>query len=223
MKTDHSIPSVQTRSDLGLSLVLGLGLGLVVFLAIPLMQMVTHQDETTLPQLIEETAPVLPPPPPPPPPPTQVTREDVPSPTPVETSPEIPPLPVPTVAVDWRPGVGHLQADLGTPTFQVSTAALGSMTIFEVRDVDQAPIPLVRVAPEVPLSVQRRLREGRVTVLFYVDESGVVHDPRIESTTDPALNDPVLEAVRRWRFKPGTRDGRNVRVWLRQPFDFQFR
>ena len=34
-------------------------------------------------------------------------------------------------------------------------------------------------------------------------------------------NDPALEAIRRWRFKPGMKDGEAVKTYMRQPIRFR--
>jgi protein TonB len=59
-----------------------------------------------------------------------------------------------------------------------------------------------------------------VTVVFQVDTSGRVVDPRVAKSTDPAFDRAALEAVRQWRFEPGTRDGEPVQFKMKIPITF---
>jgi protein TonB len=47
-----------------------------------------------------------------------------------------------------------------------------------------------------------------------------VQDPRVESSSHPDFEKPVLEAVRRWKYKPGTKEGQAVRTYIRLPLSF---
>jgi TonB family protein len=56
---------------------------------------------------------------------------------------------------------------------------------------------------------------------FVLSESGRVEDLRIESSSRPEFEPPALEAVRRWRFKPGEKNGEPVRTYMRLPIRFR--
>ena len=64
------------------------------------------------------------------------------------------------------------------------------------------------------------LVEGSVTLVFVLDEDGRVEDPRVENSTRPEFEKPALEAVRKWRFQPGMKDGQPVRTYIRVPIRF---
>ncbi len=72
-------------------------------------------------------------------------------------------------------------------------------------------MPLRTVAPEMPASFRREFdAAGEVTVQFYVSETGDVMDPKIISSTHRELEEPTMEAVRQWKFKPATVEGAPV-------------
>ncbi|RYF58661.1 MAG: energy transducer TonB [Comamonadaceae bacterium] len=60
--------------------------------------------------------------------------------------------------------------------------------------------------------------KGNVVVAFEVLPSGHVGDAKVLPGTDESLNKPVLDALRRWRFDPPKRDGKAVRLQLKQTF-----
>ncbi len=54
-------------------------------------------------------------------------------------------------------------------------------------------------------------------VEFIVEETGRVLDPRVLDSTDRVFEEATLRAVAKWRFEPGTRDGRIVRFRMTVP------
>jgi protein TonB len=59
-----------------------------------------------------------------------------------------------------------------------------------------------------------------VEVEFMVDVQGRVQNPRVVSTFNPLLNEPVIEAIKKWRFEPGSRGGKKVPFKTKIPFRF---
>jgi protein TonB len=72
-----------------------------------------------------------------------------------------------------------------------------------------------------PRALQKARIEGQVTLVFILNEDGRVEDPRIENSTRPEFEAPALEAIRKWRFKPGYKGGQPVRSFIRLPLKFQ--
>jgi protein TonB len=46
-----------------------------------------------------------------------------------------------------------------------------------------------------------------VVLSGYVGTDGKFHDPKVDRSLDPTLDDLAIEAVGRWKFKPATQDG----------------
>lgn len=82
-----------------------------------------------------------------------------------------------------------------------------------------APLKLLdSPAPRYPSYLITLGTKGNVVVVFEVLPSGHVGDAKVQPGTDDGLNKPVLDALRRWRFDPPKRDGKPVRLQLRQTF-----
>jgi len=86
--------------------------------------------------------------------------------------------------------------------------------------LDQRPRPIFQASPQYPVELRRQKIEGTVNVVFYVDKDGKVTNPQVENSTHPAFERPALEAVRQWRFDPGTRKGEKVSFKMRIPISF---
>lgn len=78
--------------------------------------------------------------------------------------------------------------------------------------------------PVYPASIIRQGISGTVLLSVYVLENGKVGDVRVEqSSGTQALDDSARREARKWRFKPGMRDGTPVAMWKQVPIKFQLR
>lgn len=117
---------------------------------------------------------------------------------------------LPTPLVDW---VGDADARV-----VARVAALYSDRKELVESLGSRHSPVDRTQPRVVSSVLPHLsaaaraakKQGAVTVVFVVTRDGLVEDARVLDTEDLALDEPVLTAVRAWRFKPGLMNHRRV-------------
>jgi TonB family protein len=82
------------------------------------------------------------------------------------------------------------------------------------------PVPLSQKAPMYPWEMQRFAIPAEVLVDFTLDDHGKVQDPRILRSTNPSFDEPALDAVAKWRFKPATRDGKPVSLHMQVPVVF---
>jgi len=76
--------------------------------------------------------------------------------------------------------------------------------------------------PEYP-PIARRLRvQGEVVVAVLVDENGDVADARLERSIPQkvGINEAALDAARRAKYRPATKDSVRVKMWttLKIPF-----
>lgn len=92
---------------------------------------------------------------------------------------------------------------------------------FDVRDLEKRPEPTSQVAPAYPAELRKAKVEGVVTLVFVLDETGRVEDPRVENSSRPEFEKPALDAIRKWRFSPGMKDGQPVRTYIRIPMRFR--
>jgi hypothetical protein len=100
-------------------------------------------------------------------------------------------------------------------------AGAGDDSTHSELDVDELPIPIVRVDPFRPLDASSMgVRAGTVLVRALIGAEGAVHGA--EAVEGPAiLHDAAVECVLQWRFEPGRVGGRPVAVWASIPIVFR--
>lgn len=101
--------------------------------------------------------------------------------------------------------------------------------------IAEPPVPrtAVIVGPEIdtkhglseplyPASEIRMEHTGTVLLSVYVLENGRIGDVRLDVSSGwPKLDDSAMREARRWRLKPGMRDGVAVPMWKQIPITFQ--
>ena len=89
------------------------------------------------------------------------------------------------------------------------------------------PVPLSSLAnpkPVYPELARQRGQEGLVYLRASVDENGVLTRLAIEQSSGYSmLDEAALDAVKKWRFRPGNLEGRPVRGTVRIPVEFRLR
>jgi TonB family protein len=115
-------------------------------------------------------------------------------------------------------------------TFNISDAIevhtlrmMGTRYIYQpcsLRELDRIPTPIVTVTPTYPKELADRGVKGKVTVEFYIDESGAVRMPAVSIDDNSILTGLAVSALRQWRFEPPTRNGNPVLVRASQVFKF---
>jgi protein TonB len=117
-------------------------------------------------------------------------------------------------------GSGGALAGFGeAPTASVVQEIIQST--FDVGDLQKRPEPVSQTPPTYPAELRKARIEGVVTVVFLLNEDGRVEDARVENSSRPEFERPALEAIRKWRFRPGMKDGQAVRTYVRQPMRFR--
>jgi protein TonB len=88
-----------------------------------------------------------------------------------------------------------------------------------------SPVPVRRASPLYTPEAMRARAQGVITVECVVEPNGECGEVRIvRSFTPPyGLDRQALDAARRWRFRPGTRDGEAVPVLVSLEIEFNVR
>jgi TonB family protein len=89
-----------------------------------------------------------------------------------------------------------------------------------LRELDRIPTPVVTVKPQYPGGLADKGVKGKVTVDFYIDETGAVRMPAVSAKDDGELTALAVAALRQWKFEPPTRNGHPVLVKASQVFNF---
>jgi protein TonB len=86
--------------------------------------------------------------------------------------------------------------------------------------LDNTPRTKSQVAPVYPSAERIAGISGEVLVEFLVDEGGRVQHAHVVRSSNAAFESSTLRAVERWRFEPGTKNGRAVRFRMVVPVAF---
>lgn len=152
-----------------------------------------------------------------------------------ETAPEVvrdaAGLPAPEKTAQFAPMLPkvNLAPDLSLAASPVSLSfldgsALDFETVFDLAQLDSAPEPVFQPAPVYPAKAQSGGIEGFVELEFVVTEEGGVKNVVVSASAPPGMfEQSAAQAVGRWRFRPGLRNGRPVRTRVRQTVNFQTR
>jgi periplasmic protein TonB len=154
----------------------------------------------------------------PPPPAPELEKEE-------ETPPELKLAEVPqqialSADLEIAVGGGGGLAGFGEAA-KIASAESVRDDVVDVSELEKRPEPISQVAPSYPTELRKAKVEGAVTLVFLVSEEGRVEEARVENSSRPEFEKPALEAIRKWRFRPGTKDGQPVRTYLRIPMRFR--
>jgi protein TonB len=146
-------------------------------------------------------------------PPAPPSLADLPSVVPVDSlteplSPPPPPgfaptstvtIPVGTPSQSWRNGIPH---------------------VYTMDQLNEQPKARVQPQPAYPYAMSQAGISGEVVVEFVINEAGNVIDARVVRSSHPEFESPAVQAVLKWKFKPGRKDGRAVKVRASQLLAF---
>lgn len=82
------------------------------------------------------------------------------------------------------------------------------------------PVPIFTPEAEFSDEARRAKFQGVCVISVIVDSHGLPQDPRVVQPLGMGLDDKALDAVRRYRFKPATKNGEPVAVRITVEVDF---
>lgn len=200
------------------SLIGAIAMTLVCFLVLPLIQAITEEESNEVIVRAVDTANI---PPPPPPPEEEPEEEQEEEPPPPDLAEEAPPLDLSQLEIALEPGFGGglLAGDFNMKLGGINASTEDVEGLFSMADLDQPPRVIYQPGPVLNAKLRKR-GGGTVYVLFIVDKSGRVESPIVQSSPDPVYERPALNAIKKWRFEPGKRQGEPVRFRMRCPITF---
>ncbi len=128
------------------------------------------------------------------------------------------PRPTPPTASAPRPDAVSL-----TPTTP-ATAVVARGTVVASSDPEAVkPSPMSAISARKPVLAQNARKSGQARIYFLVDENGTVAQARVMSETPPGLGfgEAAAAAIRATRFRPATKHGVPVKMWMTQILNFQ--
>ena len=102
----------------------------------------------------------------------------------------------------------------------VAALHIGSPPVDATSAKVEAPQRTRKRDPERP-AIVNALGVAAVELEVAIDVDGLVRQPRIISSPAPSVSYAALEAIKQWRFRPGTSDGKPVPVIFRITFTFR--
>ena len=85
----------------------------------------------------------------------------------------------------------------------------------------KAPRALHTPDPKYSKSAKKQGIQGTVTLSVMVGTDGKAHDVKVVKSLEPSLDANAIEAVKKWKFAPATKDGRPVAVEMRLQVDYK--
>lgn len=116
---------------------------------------------------------------------------------------------------DAGPGPG------GTGTGTRGHGPGGDATAYSAGRGITAPSVLTRVDPEYSEEARKAKYSGAVMLSIVVNTDGHADSIKVIKSLGMGLDEKAIEAVERWRFKPGTKDGLPVRVHAQIEVNFR--
>jgi protein TonB len=120
------------------------------------------------------------------------------------------------------PGLNRSVGAITIPTGRPVTGSGGSKlkNVFDLAALDQKPEARVRIKPIYPFEMRRSGLKGEVVVGFIVDSNGDPREPYIVRSSNAGFEEAAIQAVMKWKFKPGKKGGASVNTRVQQPLTF---
>jgi TonB family protein len=83
------------------------------------------------------------------------------------------------------------------------------------------PVPIYAPEAEFSDEARRSKYQGVCLISIIVDTHGNPQNPRVVQRLGMGLDEKAIEAIRRYKFKPGTKDGKPVPVLITIEVDFR--
>jgi TonB family protein len=83
------------------------------------------------------------------------------------------------------------------------------------------PVPIYRPDPDYSEEARKAKYQGTVILAIVVDEKGNPRDVRVVKPLGLGLDQKAIEAVEKWRFRPGMKDGHPVKVMAQIEVNFR--
>jgi len=92
--------------------------------------------------------------------------------------------------------------------------------VFDINKLDQQPVARVQGRPQYPFEMRRAGIAGEVLVDFIVDVNGDVQNAYSAKSSQREFEQAAVQAVSKWKFKPGKKGGRAVNTHMQVPIVF---
>ena len=105
------------------------------------------------------------------------------------------------------------------PQGQVGGLGKG-IEVFDISKLDQQPVARFQARPQYPFEMRRAGIAGEVLVDFIVDSNGDVRNAYAVRSSQREFEAAAVQAVSKWKFRPGKKGGRSVNTHMQVPIVF---
>ena len=97
----------------------------------------------------------------------------------------------------------------------------GQQDAFQLGEVDKKPRVVQRVPPVYPYEARKRKISGKVVMRFLVTKKGNVRKVQVvRAKPEGIFENKAKEAIKKWKFEPGSYKGEPVPTWVELPISF---
>lgn len=100
------------------------------------------------------------------------------------------------------------------------TSLFKGVAVFDISKLDQQPTARYQARPQYPFEMRRAGIAGEVLVDFLVDTAGDVQNAYALKSSQREFEAAAVQAVSKWKFKPGRKGGRDVVTHMQVPIVF---
>jgi protein TonB len=97
---------------------------------------------------------------------------------------------------------------------------LSGIEVFDISKLDQQPVAKFKARPTYPFEMRRAGISGEVLVDFIVDTDGNVRNANAAHSSQREFEGPAVQAVSKWTFRPGRKNGHAVFTHMQVPIVF---
>ncbi len=95
-----------------------------------------------------------------------------------------------------------------------------SAPVFTLSDLDHIPEARYQTPPQYPFEMKSKGITGEVLVDFIVDSNGAVQNAFAAKSSQREFEQAAVQAVSKWKFKPGRKGGHTVNTHMQVPIVF---
>lgn len=93
--------------------------------------------------------------------------------------------------------------------------------VFRVGGGVTSPVPVYKIEPEYSEEARKAKYQGTVVLSVVIDATGKPTELKVIRPLGLGLDEKAIEAVRKWRFRPGTKEGKPVAVFATIEVNFR--
>ena len=108
-------------------------------------------------------------------------------------------------------------------TVVASSTLAAQQQVYEPGNGVTMPTIVKEVKPTYTDTAKAKKIQGSVLLRSIVEDDGSISEVVVERSLDPELDQQAIDALKQWRFKPGTREGKPVAVRIHCELTFTLR